>query len=98
VKTPGACNNDILVSVLNDGGQTFTGTTTDPRQLPSANTESGQATTDQFWQWISLTKNGKLATSYYDCQYGDVETTGNSDISLSGSGDTPATRSGTSSG
>jgi hypothetical protein len=98
VKTPGACNNDILVSVLNDRGQTFTGTTTDPRQLPSANTESGQATTDQFWQWISLTKNGKLATSYYDCQYGDVETTGNSDISLSGSGDTPATRSGTSSG
>ena len=25
VKTPGACNNDILVSVSNDGGQTFTG-------------------------------------------------------------------------
>ena len=76
VKTPGACNNDILVSVSNDGGQTFTGTTTDPRQLPSANTESGQATTDQFWQWISFTKNGKLATSYYDRQYGDDETTG----------------------
>ena len=89
VKTPGACNNDILVSVSNDGGQTFTRTTTDPRQLPSANTESGQATTDQFWQWISFTKNGKLATSYYDRQYGDDETTGNSDISLSGSGDTP---------
>ena len=70
MKTPGACNNDILVSVSNDGGQTFTGTTTDPRQLPSAHTESGQATTDQFWQWISFTKNGKLATSYYDRQYG----------------------------
>jgi len=27
VKTPGACNNDILLSVSNDGGATFTGTT-----------------------------------------------------------------------
>src|SRR5690349_9655112 len=50
VKTPGACNNDIVLSVSNDGGATFTGTTTDPRLLPSVNTESGQATTDQWWQ------------------------------------------------
>src|SRR5438094_4003427 len=89
VKTPGACNNDILVSVSNDGGQTFTGTTTDPRALPSATTESGQATTDQFWQRIGFTKNGKLATSYYDRQYGSDEATGYSDISLSSSGGSP---------
>jgi hypothetical protein len=88
VKTPGACNNDILVSVSNDGGLTFTGTTTDPRALPTATTDSGQATTDQFWQWIGFTKSGKLATSYYDRQYGTDETTGYSDISLSGTGDT----------
>jgi hypothetical protein len=87
VKTPGACNNDILLSVSNDGGQTFTGTTTDPRSLESVTTDSGQATTDQFWQWIGFTKNGKLAVSYYDRQYGSDETTGYSDISLSGSGD-----------
>jgi len=90
VKTVGACNNDILVSVSNDGGNTFTGTTVDPRALPTATTEPGQATTDQWWQWIAFTKNGKLATSYYDRQYGTDELTGYSDFSLSGSGDSPA--------
>jgi hypothetical protein len=89
VKTPGACNNDILVSVSNDGGDTFTGTTVDPRALATATTESGQATTDQWWQWIAFTKNGKLATSYYDRQYGTDEVTGYNDFSLSGSGDSP---------
>src|SRR5205085_4870931 len=89
VKTVGACNNDILISVSNDGGLSFTGTTTDPRQLTSVNTDAGQATTDQWWQWIAFTKNGKLATSYYDRQYGTDETTGYSDFSLSGSGDSP---------
>src|SRR5207249_6701675 len=87
VKTPGACNDDILLSVSNDGGQTFTGTTTDPRALTSATQEPGQATTDQWFQWIAFTKNGKLATSYYDRQYGTDEVTGYSDVSISGSGD-----------
>jgi len=89
VKTPGACNNDILVSVSNDGGNSFTGTTTDPRELATATNDPGQATTDQWWQWIAFTKNGKLATSYYDRQYGTDEVTGYSDFSLSGTGDTP---------
>ncbi|MDQ6907418.1 MAG: exo-alpha-sialidase, partial [Chloroflexota bacterium] len=87
VKTAGACNNDILLSVSNDGGATFTGTTTDPRKLTSVTTEHGQATTDQWWQWAAFTKSGKLAVSYYDRQYGDDETTGFSDISLSGADD-----------
>jgi hypothetical protein len=87
VKTPGACNNDILVSISNNGGATFTGTTADPRVEPVATTDSGQATTDQFWQWIAFTKNGKLATSYYDRQYGSDEFNGYSDVSLSSSGD-----------
>ncbi len=87
MKTPGACNNDILVSVSNDGGATFTGTTTDPRALTSATQDPGQATRDQWFQWIAFTKTGKLAISYYDRQYGGDETTGFSDVSLSGSGD-----------
>src|SRR2546421_10261873 len=91
VKTVGACNNDILISVSNDGGLTFTGSTTDPRELASVNTDPGQATADQWWQWIAFTKNGKLATSYYDRQYGTDELTGFSDFSLSGTGDVNGT-------
>jgi hypothetical protein len=86
VKTPGACNNDILVSESNNGGAAFTGTLSDPRILPTANTEPGQATTSQFWQWFAFTKSGKMATSYYDRQYGADEATGTMDISLSSSG------------
>jgi hypothetical protein len=87
VKTAGACNNDILESVSTDGGLTFTGTATDPRALATVTQEPGQATTDQWWQWIAFNKNGKLAVSYYDRQYGTDETTGFADVSLSGSGD-----------
>jgi hypothetical protein len=85
VKTAGACNNDILVSVSNDGGATFTGTTTDPRALTSVNQEKAQATTDQWWQWAAFTEKGELAVSYYDRHYGDDETTGSNDMSLSAS-------------
>lgn len=84
VKTPGACNNDILISVSEDAGASFTGTTTDPRQLPSITNASKQRTTDQWWQWAAYTNDGKLAVSYYDRQYGTDETTGFSDVSLSG--------------
>jgi hypothetical protein len=87
VKTPGACNNKILESVSNDGGATFTGTTTDPRTEVTVNQDSGQVGTDQWWQWEAFTKTGKLAVSYYDRQYNTDETTGYSDVSLSGSGD-----------
>jgi hypothetical protein len=87
VKTPGACNNDIVYSVSSDGGATFTGTAADVRTMPVVTQDPGQATTDQFWQWESFTKNGKLAVSYYDRQYGTDETTGYSDVSLSGTGD-----------
>jgi hypothetical protein len=87
VKTKGACNNDILVSVSTDRGATFTGTTKDPRVLQTATTERRQASTDQWWQWIDFTRTGKLAVSYYDRQYGSDETTGYSDVSLSGSKD-----------
>jgi hypothetical protein len=87
VKTGAACNNDILVSVSNNGGGSFTGTATDPRLLKSVNQDAGQATTDQFWQWADFSNSGKLGVSYYDRQYGNDETTGYSDMSLSGSKD-----------
>ncbi len=85
VKTPGACNNDILISVSNDAGATFTGTTTDPRQLTSVTQEKAQATTDQWFQWTAFNQKGQLATSYYDRQYGNDETTGSNDVSISAS-------------
>lgn len=83
----GRCNNDILLSVSNDGGATFTGASTNPRALTSITNAPAQATTDQFWQWAAFTTDGRLAVSYYDRQYGFDEVLGFSDISLSGSSD-----------
>ncbi len=85
VKTAGGCNNDIVVSVSNNGGAGFTGGAADVRQMPVVTQDSGQASTDQWWQWAAFTKNGRLAVSYYDRQYGSDETTGNMDFSISGS-------------
>jgi hypothetical protein len=86
-KTAGACNNKIMLSVSNDAGASFTGSTTDPRLLPVVNTASGQATTDQWWQWAAFSPAGNLVTSYYDRQYGSDEFTGNMDVSTSVSND-----------
>ncbi|MBA3944249.1 MAG: exo-alpha-sialidase [Herpetosiphonaceae bacterium] len=83
VKTDGACNNDILLSVSNDGGATFNGSTTNVRKLTSVTQNAGK--TDQWWQWAAFTSSGKLAVSYYDRQYGTDETTGFSDVSLASS-------------
>ena len=87
VKTPGACKNDILVSVSNNRGATFTGTTADPRTLPTAAPALSQATADQWFQWLAFQPDGRLAVSYYDRQFGSDETTGASDFSLASSGD-----------
>jgi hypothetical protein len=83
VKTPGACNNDIVVSRSTNRGGTFTGGTTDVRRLPAARNDDPRA--DQFWQWAAFDPRGRFATSYYDRAYGDDQTTGFSDVSLSGS-------------
>jgi hypothetical protein len=82
VKT-GTCNNDILLSVSTNGATSFTGTTTDPRQLAVVTTAAGQARTDQFWQGAAFAPNGTLAVSYYDRQYGADNNTGFSDITVS---------------
>jgi hypothetical protein len=87
VKVPGACNNDILISTSSDGGKTFTGTTQDPRVEQTVNPDARQKTTDQFWQWAAFNDQGRFAVSYYDRQYGNDETVGDSDVSISGSKD-----------
>jgi hypothetical protein len=85
VKTAGACNNKILLSVSSNGGQTFTGTSADPRTELVVPQSAGQRRTDQFSEWTAFTRSGTLAVDYYDRQYGNDETTGSSDFSLSGS-------------
>jgi len=85
VKTAGACANKILLSVSTNGGSTFSGTGADPRTEQLVTQSPGQKHTDQFWQWSTYTRDGKLAVDYYDRQYGNDETTGSSDFSLSGS-------------
>jgi|SRR5947209_12264650 len=60
-----------------------------PGHPAAVSSASGQRNTDQWWQWSAFTKAGKLAVSYYDRQYGNDETTGNMDFSLSGSINNP---------
>jgi hypothetical protein len=86
VKTAGACANKILLKVSRDGGATFAGSP-DPRTGQIVTQERGQRQTDQWFQWSAFTRSGKLAVDYYDRQYGNDETTGYSDFSLSGSRD-----------
>ncbi len=87
VKAPGGCNNDILLSVSNDGGLSFSGGSVDTRRLPSVTSAARQAASDQFWQWVGFTRDGTFAVSYYDRQYGTDEWTGSSDVSVSTSTD-----------
>ncbi|WP_245805081.1 sialidase family protein [Amycolatopsis australiensis] len=79
----GTCNNDIVLSASANSGASFTGGTTDVRQLPVVTTAAGQARTDQFWQGAAFTPDGTFVVSYYDRQYGADETTGFSDITVS---------------
>jgi hypothetical protein len=85
VKTPGACNNDILISRSTNGAKSFTGGSTDVRPLPPA--RDGDAQADQFWQWAAFDPRGRFAVSFYDRAYGNDEQTGFSDVSLSGTRD-----------
>jgi hypothetical protein len=84
VKTPDGCANKILLGVSNDGGSTFA-TPAEPRNGTLVTQSAGQAKTDQYFQWSAFTRNGRLAVGYYDRQYGQDETNGSSDFSLSGS-------------
>ncbi|MFL6239495.1 MAG: sialidase family protein [Actinomycetes bacterium] len=87
VTTPGACNNDIVLSTSNNGGASFTGANHDVRDLPVVTTTAAQGNTDQFWEWSTYTPSGRFVTTYYDRQYGNDENTGYSGITLSSSPD-----------
>ena len=58
-----------------------------PAHAGRRSTSPSRRARDQWWQWAAFNRQGKLAVSYYDRQYGDDETTGYSDFSLSGSSD-----------
>jgi hypothetical protein len=81
VKT--VCSNDILLSTSTNSGATFTGTTTDPRQLAVVDDAPGQARSEQFFQAADFAPGGTLVVSYYDRQYGADDNTGFSDITVS---------------
>ena len=66
----GGCNNDILYSVSDNQGESFSGTTIDVRQLPVATTSPAQGRTDQFWQGARYSRTGTLVVSFYDRSYG----------------------------
>ena len=84
VKTVGACNNKILISTSTNGGASFTGTSADPRNEAMVTQGAAQAGTDQWWQWLAINSSGQTVVSYYDRQYGNDETTGFMDFTLSG--------------
>jgi hypothetical protein len=86
VKTADDCANKILLGVSRNGGASFA-TSSDPRQGLVVTQARGQTKTDQYFQWSAFTRNGQLAVDYYDRQYGQDETNGSSDFSLSGSWD-----------
>lgn len=81
----GGCNNDIVISTSADGGGSFTGTAANVRTMPVVTDGPKQATTDQFRQGTAFSPRGTLVTAYYDRQYGDDNTTGFSDITLTAS-------------
>lgn len=83
----GGCNNDIIVSTSTNAGRAFSGTNLDPRLLPVVTSSPRQAKSSQFWQAAAFSPTGIFAVSYYDRQYGNDETTGYSDITLSTSTD-----------
>jgi hypothetical protein len=93
----GGCNNDIVISTSTDGGSSFTGTAADVRTMPVVTNGAMQATTDQFSQGTTFSPRGTLITTYHDRQYGDDNTTGASDITLTASRGTKHRRVTTSS-
>jgi hypothetical protein len=78
------CNNDILRSVSTNGGASFTGTTTQPEDLPAVSNEArGGPLADQWWQWTAKSPvTGKAVDAYYDRQYGGDQSSGNMDITV----------------
>jgi len=87
VKTVGACNNKIVLSVSNNNGTSFTGTTANVRTLPTATGLRDQQKADQWFHWLAFTPRGKLVVANYDRAFGDSELTGTSDFTVSSTTD-----------
>ena len=76
-------SNKIVLSVSNNGGTSFSGTTANVRTLPTATGLRAQQPTDQWFHWLAFTRRGKLIVANYDRAFGDSETTGTSDFTVS---------------
>ena len=63
VKTAGACNNKIVLSVSNNGGGSFTGTTQNVRALPTAVETNAQRKADQWFHWLAFTESRQAGRS-----------------------------------
>jgi hypothetical protein len=83
----GGCNNDIVRSVSTDGGASFAGSAAPVSSLPSVAT-SGPLT-DQWFQWTATLSSGGVVVSFYDRSYGDAESTGFMDFTLTRIGGSP---------
>ncbi|XVX20226.1 hypothetical protein ACQP1U_18425 [Actinomycetota bacterium] len=77
------CNNDIMVSYSDNGARSFTGADVPVERGTSLTRSAGQQSTDQFWPSAAYTRGGTLVVSYRDRQYGDAQTSGGTDISVS---------------
>ena len=86
VGSTGGCNNDIVRSVSLDGGASFSGTSTPVWSLPSVPAPS--PLTDQWFQWTAKT-NFAAIVSFYDRSYGDAESSGFMDFTLTRIGGSP---------
>jgi hypothetical protein len=78
------CNNDILLSVSNDGGRTFTGAKTSPAQLATRSVErAGGQLADQFFQWTDDVPGPVgVCSSFNDRMYDSDQRVGSFDVSL----------------
>ncbi|HYU57833.1 MAG TPA: sialidase family protein [Actinomycetota bacterium] len=78
------CNNDIVRSISNDGGASFTGTDTNVEKLTVISNEMvGKPLADQWWQWTAFNPaTNHVVTSYYDRKYGQSQQNGNMDITM----------------
>jgi hypothetical protein len=79
------CNNDILLSVTDDGGKTWSADQSGPEHATVVSNEGGTTLANQWWQWAAINSSGTLAVSYYDRQYGNDQSNGDNDITLAAS-------------
>lgn len=85
VGTVNGCNNDILLSVSTDGGNTWSAAQSGVENAAAVNDESTTQLADQWWQWAATNSAGRLAVSYYDRKYNSDQQNGSNDVTLAAS-------------